>query len=157
MYSDIASTDNGSSAMYVSKGIGATNFSIYSAGNTASNPYWNSDSTKRFGLRPMNVDSPWVPFINVNGSYQSLSIELATFLGQTYGFNETLWSGSIQQHGDPLFIPGRYIGITDENTGDLWSFYLESVTDTFNFKPSPEPGWTAQLGVTRGFKTSTFA
>lgn len=156
VYGDTAATDGGSSAAYASSGLFGENFSIYSGGNLSTNPYWNSASTRRFGLRPLNIDSPWVPYL-VTSNYQQLAIELATFIGQTMGFNEKLYSGSIPMHGDPLFIPGRYCGFTDRHTGDLWSFYLESCTDVFNFKGAPSPGWNCQLGVTRGFKTSSFA
>jgi len=162
VFSDVGATDGGSSAAYVSSSLMAQNFSVYATQSsqslsTRTNPYWNADSTRKFGLRPLNIVSPWVPFLSPSGDYQELATELAYFAGKAYDHNEKLYSGTITCHGDSLFIPGRYIGFTDNATGDKWSFYLESVTDTFNFKPMPEPSWNCELGLTRGYITSSYA
>lgn len=148
VYSDIAINGGGTQFNYVQTPTG-TEAATYQSG---SNPYWNEKSTETYGIRPLNVSSPWVTFVQIkNTGYRELAAELATFLGKVFDHNEELLSGAITCHGYEHLVPGRYVIINDkEMVGGRMAFYLEEVTDTFNFKGAPNPGWAAQLGVTRG-------
>ncbi len=134
VYSDVAQMGAGSQFSYLSPN---------------QNPWWNAESTAKYGFRPLNLDTPLVAAITQNPNFQQNAASLAQYLGATQGHNEQLRSGTITCHGDESLIPGRYVTVPYSERVGL-SFYLEEVTETFAFKGAQNPTWTAQLGVTRG-------
>lgn len=114
------------------------------------NPRIRQGSIDTFGFRPMSIDTAWVtPFITGDGSSTpptTAAGELAAYLLATQGHNETLASGSLQVHGSPDLIPGRYVSAPSE--GLTW--YLQTVDESFSWVGDANPRWTATLGVVRG-------
>lgn len=144
--SDAASSGGGSSApAFMSPNIDLETWTPYAGGGTGKNPYWNPKSVRKFGLRPLNVETPWLQLINLKDlSAVQVAVQLSNYLGAVYGHNEELLSGTIVCHGDENLIPGRYMQFNGHE------YYLEQVQDDFEFKGSSSPSWTATLTVTRG-------
>lgn len=143
--SDAASSNGSSALAYTTKKLDLLTWTPFSGGGTSDNPYWNSRSVKKFGLKPINIGSPWIQlWTQKDGSARQNATVLSNFMGQAFGHNESLIAGQLSVHGNELFIPGRYIRFSDVE------LYLESVSEVFQFVGSSTPSWTATLNATRG-------
>ena len=118
---------------------------------TGINPLNAAGSQLVYGFRPLEVHTPWLtPFANsgepnVQPSWDQVAT-LAAYLQGAYDHAEILASGSIQVHGLPDLMPGRYV-VADQ-LGLV--FYCQTVDEIFNAIGSSQPSWTATLGVVRG-------
>ncbi len=157
-FSDIAGNDGSSTApMYASPSIDLSKINPYVGSGTGSNPAWVPESTDKFGLRTVNVSTPYLnpvaqgnnnsqPEINVDMAQVQMAAELSTWMRDVYGHNEKLLSGTLTCHGSEELIPGRYF------TFNNMTAYIEQVSEFFQFVGSANPSWTANVIFTRGLK-----
>lgn len=150
VYSDALSNNGSTAPAYASPYIDfGEKFDPYSNSSTGTNPYWNSKSANIYGLKPLNISTPWVELPASNqdkdkGSAQRNAVKLANFLGKIYDHNQDLMGGQITAHGDENLIHGRYIQFGDAE------YYLEQVEDKISFVGDQNPSWSTVLSVTRG-------
>lgn len=143
--SDAASSNGSSALAYATKKLDLLTWTPFSGGGTSDNPYWSSQSVKKFGLKPINIGSPWIQlWTQKDDSARQNATELSNFMGKAFDHNQDLIAGQLTVHGDEAFIPGRYARFSDAE------FYLEQVSEVFQFIGSSSPSWTAMLNVTRG-------
>jgi hypothetical protein len=115
------------------------------------NPREDATSQQVYGYRPMMVSTPLLSVLTKDAKKQHAGIlrqqasAMATYLYQTQHANQTLASGTITVHGQPEWIPGRYLEIPD-----VGRYYLQGVQETFQAVGAPQPSWLATLSVTRG-------
>ncbi len=112
------------------------------------NPLIDEESMHVFGFRPMEVTTPLVGLSPTQGSTAQLQMraeQFAAYLYQTQHRNQDLASGTIQVHGQPEWIPGRYLEIP--NVG---RYYIQGVQEQFQAVGAAQPSWQATLSVTRG-------
>ncbi len=142
-----AGANNGSSApVYASTALElGENFNPYLSSSYTTNPYWNHKSANTYGLKPLNISTPWVELpSSKTDSAQKNAVELADFLGKIFDHNQDLMGGQITAHGDENLIHGRYIQFGDAE------YYLEQVEDKISFVGDQNPSWSTVLSVTRG-------
>lgn len=119
------------------------------------NPREDVISQAQYGLRVLEIQTPLLSLLSVGGVKKDAQLlrtqasAMATYLYQTQHANQTLASGTITVHGDPAWMPGRYVEIPA-----VGRYYLQGVQETFQAIGAPSPSWTATLSVTRGQVTS---
>ncbi len=112
------------------------------------NPLVDTASMDVFGYRPLTVTTPLVGLSPTQGSLtqlQALAEEFTAYLYATQHQNQDLASGTITVHGQPEWIPGRYLDIPD-----VGRYYLQGVSEQFQAVGAASPSWLATLSVVRG-------
>jgi len=112
------------------------------------NPLVDTESMNVFGYRPLTVTTPLVGLSPTQGSLaklQALAEEFTAYLYATQHQNQDLASGTITVHGQPEWIPGRYLDIPD-----VGRYYLQGVSEQFQAVGAASPSWMATLSVVRG-------
>lgn len=153
-YPDSNANDGSPIAAYASPGITGnlfnTNFNKQSS--ISSNPSWISESVDLYGFRPLNIVTPW---LTLAGAFEpgafgqgdnmvALASGLSSFAASVFGHNQDLLSGTLMCHGSAELIPGRYAKFGSA------TYYIERVSETFDFIGSSSLTWKAVLTVTRG-------
>lgn len=150
--SDAASSGGTVALNYATQGLDLFHWSPYVGSGKGDNPYWSSRSARKFGLKPLNIQTPWIQlWTQTDDSARQNAAVLSNYLGLAYDHNESLIGGEMTCHGSEHYIPGRYVKFSDA------LFYLEKVTETFNFIGSSSPSWAASLYLTRGQSVSGIA
>lgn len=121
----------------------------------------NPSDLNRFGLRPMEVRVPYMPFsatelkieeeresnlarlINVYQRWQQI-------LANWYGSNPLLYSGTLRLKGRASFRVGDRL--VAQRPDGIYEFYIEKVDQMFNVQSGH---FVSTLKVTRGFKSGT--
>lgn len=84
----------------------------------------------------------------VTGSDIKYVSEFTKRLANWYCENANFYSGDIVVKGNPKYRLGNRLFVQDEQNGELWEFYIESVEHTFSYSQ----GYLTTLGVTRGLQ-----
>ena len=115
------------------------------------NPREDLISQAQYGMRPLLIQTPLLSLLTTGGVPKASELlrgqasQMATYLYQTQHANQTLASGTIQAHGRPYWMPGRYVEIPH-----IGKYYLQGVAETFQCVGAASPSWLATLSVVRG-------
>lgn len=75
-------------------------------------------------------------------------VEFKKRLANWYCENPNFYSGDLVVKGSPEYRLGGRLFVTDEQNGELWEYYIESVQHNYSYTQ----GYTTTLGVTRGLQ-----
>lgn len=84
----------------------------------------------------------------VTGSDKRFVSEFTKRLANWYCENANFYSGDIVVKGDPKYRLGNRLFVQDEQNGELWEYYIESVEHSYSYTQ----GYITTLGVTRGLQ-----
>ena len=124
--------------------------SIAEVRQAGSNPYYDVERAKLWGIRPLQLTTPWIAVINQIGT--TIPALMNTWLVNVFQHNDRLVSGTITCHGREDLTVGRYVVIqpgTITTDPTPWEAYIESVSHDINLY-SNNATWQTTLGVVRG-------
>jgi len=82
------------------------------------------------------------------GTSKQVLIDFKKRLANWYCENPNFYSGDITVQGSPEYRLGGRLIVQDEQNGEIWEYYIESVEQTFSYTE----GYITTLGVTRGLQ-----
>ncbi len=119
-----------------------------------SNPYYDVAKAKIWGIRPLQLTTPWVSTLQqtFGPDAQKQVADMNTWLYAVFGDNDKFSAGTITCHGFPSAKVGRYVVVepgTITSDPNPWEGYLQSVDSQIDIY-SNNATWTMDLGVIRG-------
>lgn len=124
-----------------------------------SNPYFDVERAAIWGVRPLQVYTPWIAALNQlvpsasdPNPAATLAARMNTWLVQVFRDNDKFVSGTLQTHFDPAWQIGRYVTLPSPPVGGEpgpWEAYIERVSHTFDLA-SNQATATSTLNVVRG-------
>ncbi len=119
-----------------------------------SNPYFDVAAAQLWGIRPLQLTTPWVATLNPTFGQQTQDqvAKLNTWLVQAYRHNDRFSSGTITCHGNETLTVGRYLVVNPSLPAaitPLWEAYIQSVSHQIDIS-STSATWEATMGLVRG-------
>ena len=128
--------------------------SVAQARTPGSNPYYDVAKANIWGIRPLQLTTPWVSTLQqVFGTdAQAQVAALNTWLVNVFADNDKFVSGTLRVHGHEKYTVGRYAVMEPGAVASYprrWEAYLQQVDHTIDIA-SNGATWTTDLGVIRG-------
>ncbi len=119
-----------------------------------SNPYFDARAAALWGIRQLQLTTPWVATLQPTFGQQTQDqvAALNTWLVNVYRNNDLFSSGTITCHGHQDLMIGRYLVVTPNPptvSASVWEGYIQSVTHQIDIA-SNSASWQTTLGLVRG-------
>lgn len=119
-----------------------------------SNPYYDAAAAQLWGIRPLQLTTPWVATLNPTFGQQTQDqvAKMNKWLVQAYRHNDRFSSGTITCHGNETLTVGRYLVVNPSLPAaitPLWEAYIQSVSHQIDIS-SNSATWETTLGLVRG-------
>lgn len=148
---DMASSQAQSNALWYFVSSGGTQITTQSsARKPGSNPYYDAARANLWGIRPLQVTTPWISVITQTTG--PLPAQMNTWLVNVFQDNDLFSSGTITCHGHQDLKIGRYVVLAPNKEtvfAQPYEAYIEQVQHTIDIY-SDNATWTTNLGVVRG-------
>ena len=115
-----------------------------------SNPYYDAERANIWGIRPLQVTTPWISAIDQ--TMTPIPAQMNTWLVNVFQNNDLFSSGTISCHGHQALQIGRYVVLapgTNTVFAQPYEAYIEQVDHLIDIY-SNTATWTTNLGVVRG-------
>ena len=124
------------------------------AQRAGSNPYFDAQHAKLWGIQDLQLTTPWVSTLKqtFDTNAQEIVAKMCTWLASVYQGNPRFASGTLTVHGHEQYTVGRYVVVEPgaiTSDPQPWEAYIQSIDSQIDIA-SNNATWTMDLGVIRG-------